>query len=732
MKTKLFLVLAFTFIGIFSIKINAQELYKNAKLPIEKRADDLLKRMTVREKVMQLNQYVAGNNDNPNNVESTVKAMSAEVGSLIFGSPDPVYRNQIQKRAIKESRLGIPILFANDIIHGYRTVYPIPLGQAASWNLELARKASEIAAKESRYGGLEWTFSPMIDVAYDARWGRVSEGYGEDPLTNALFGVASVKGYQGNKPFDSLHIASCLKHYIGYSRSEGGRDYQYTDISNQALWETYIPPYKATIKAGAATLMSSFNDINGTPSTANRHLLTDVLKKQLGFKGVVVSDWYGIDQLKSQGAAKDDKEAAKIAFLAGTDMDMVDGHYAKHLEELIKEKQISIAQIDESVRKILILKFQLGLFEKPYTTILPEDKRILLPEDLKIAEKYAEESMVLLKNNKQVLPLTDKVKNIGIIGPIAKDNDHVIGAWRAFGNPKDVLPFYDGMLKEFNNKAKIEYVKGVDFEGSDSTEFTAAYNLALKSDVVLVYLGEKSFWSGENASRSTIALPAIQEELVKRLSKAGKPIVLILSSGRPLELLRIEPLVDAIIEVWQPGIAGSMPLAGILSGRINPSGKLPITFPLSTGQIPIFYNHRQSARPFQGKYQDVSTEPLYSFAHGLSYTNYEYGEIKLSKNAIAKTEKLTASITVKNTGGMDGLETVHWFLSDPVAQITRPVKELKHFEKKLIKAGETQTFTFEIDPKKDLAYPNDQGKDILESGDYYLIVGNNKVQFVLN
>ena len=395
---------------LFIHNVNAQELYKNAKAPVQKRVDDLLKRMTLKEKIMQLNQYTEGDNDNPNNIEKSVNELSPEIGSLIFSSSDPVFRNKIQKKAVEESRLGIPILFAFDVIHGYKTIYPIPLGQAASWNLELAKKASAIAAKESRLGGIEWTFSPMIDVAYDPRWGRVSEGYGEDPYTNAQFGVATILGYQGTQPYDSLHVAACLKHYIGYSRSEGGRDYVYTDISDQAIWETYMPPYIATVNAGAATVMSSFNDINGIPSTANVHWLKDVLRTQLGFSGLIVSDWYGIDQLKSQGVAKDDKEAAYKAFAAGTDVDMVDNLYGRHLEDLIKEKRITIAQIDEAVRRILKLKFELGLFEKPFVNILPDEKRFLLPEDIKTVEKYAEETMVLLKNKNQILPLVNAKK----------------------------------------------------------------------------------------------------------------------------------------------------------------------------------------------------------------------------------------------------------------------------------------------------------------------------------
>ena len=709
----------------------AQELYKNPKAPIQKRVDDLLKRMTLGEKIMQLNQYTEGNNDNPNNIEKTVNDISPEVGSLIFSSSDPVFRNLIQKKAIEGSRLSIPILFAFDVIHGYKTIYPIPLGQAASWNTELARKASEVAAKESRLGGIEWTFSPMIDVAYDPRWGRVSEGYGEDPYTNAQFGIATVLGYQGTQPYDSLHVAACLKHYIGYSRSEGGRDYVYTDISNQAIWETYMPPYIATINAGAATLMSSFNDINGVPSTANNHWLKDVLRTQLGFNGLIVSDWYGIDQLKSQGAARDDQEAALKAFLATTDVDMVDNIYGRNLEQLVKDKKITIKQIDEAVRRILKLKFELGLFEKPYVHVLPDNKRFLLPEDIKIAEKYAEESMVLLKNKDNVLPI-QQVKNIAVIGPFAKDNEHVMGSWKAFGKPKDVVPFYDGIVKEFGSNTNFEYVKGCNFDGDDKSEFDAAYQAALKSDVVILYLGENAWWSGENASRSNIELPKIQIELVQHLATTGKKLIVVLSSGRPVVLSNIEPLVDAIIAVWQPGTAGSAPLAGILSGRINPSGKLPITFPYSTGQIPIYYNHRQSARVYQGHYQDVQAHPLYPFAYGLSYTTYEYSDIKLSKDKIAKGDKITASVTVKNTGTKDGLETVHWFIRDWHASITRPVKELKKFDKKLIKAGESVTYTFEIDPMRDLSFPDDKGKRLLEAGDFQLMVGDKNVNFTLN
>lgn len=701
-------------------------LYKDAKQPIEKRVDDLLSRMTLEEKVMQLNQYTLGRNDNANNMADPVNDIPAEIGSLIYFSSNADLRNRVQKKAM-ESRLGIPVLFGYDVIHGYRTVYPISLGQACSWNPELVKQACAVAAQEARMSGVDWTFSPMIDVARDGRWGRVSEGYGEDPYANAVFGVASVQGYQGNDLSDSKSVAACLKHYVGYGASQAGRDYMYTEVSRQTLWDTYMLPYEEGVKAGAATLMSCFNDISGTPGTANRYILTEILKERWQHDGFVVSDWGAIQQLRPQGVAKDKKEAALKAFTAGVEMDMMNRCYDSHLGELVKEGKVSEELLNDAVKRVLSVKFRLGLFDKPYTPTTTEKERFLLPQSLKVAEQLAEESVVMLKNNDNALPLAN-VSKIAVVGPMAKSSWHLLGSWRAQGKAEDAVTVFAGLENEFGSKAKLLYAQGCDFDGDDKSGFEEAITVAKDADAIIVCLGEKAQWSGENASRSTLSLPQIQEDLVAELAKAGKPVILLLSSGRPLELVRLEKLSNAMLQIWQPGIAGGNPIAGILSGRINPSGKLSMTFPYSTGQIPIHYNHRQSARPHQGKYQDIPSTPLYEFAHGLSYTTFEYSDIKLSADKVKRGEKLTAQISVTNTGKMDGAEVVHWFIADPVCTISRPVKELKHFEKQMIKRGETKTFVFEVDLLRDFGFVDGDGKRFLESGEYYIIVKDKKVK----
>ncbi|TKB96917.1 glycoside hydrolase family 3 N-terminal domain-containing protein [Pedobacter cryophilus] len=717
----------------FSVQAFAQKIpdYKNKNLSIDKRVEDLIQRMTLEEKVLQLNQWAYGRNTNVNNIEEKKRAVRPEIGSLIFQSVNPVFRNQVQRKAIEESRLGIPMLMGFDIIHGCRTVYPIPLAQACSFNPDLATQACAVAAKESKLSGLDWTFSPMVDVARDARWGRVAEGYGEDTYLNSVFSAASVKGYQGKSLADPYSIAACLKHYIGYSLSEGGRDYHSSDVSPQTLWETFMPPFEAGVKAGAATLMSGFNDISGIPASANYYTLTDVLKKQWKHTGFVVSDWGSVANLIPQGFAADKKEAAYKSFMAGVEMDMVDNLYTEYLAELVNEKKIPMSKIDDAVKRVLQLKFQLGLFDKPYVVELPESERYFKPEDVAIAAKMAEESMVLLKNNNATLPLNSNVKQIALIGPMVKDSVNMLGSWAEHGIPSTVETIYAGLQKEFKNKANINYALGCDFDGNDESGFEAALEAAKNVDVIIACIGERKKWSGENASRSSIALPAIQERLIEALKKTGKPLILVLSNGRPLELVRLEPLADAILEIWQPGIAGGTPLAQIISGKINPSGKLAITFPLTTGQIPVYYNSRQPARPTLGRYQDISTQPKYWFGHGLSYTNFAYGDIKLSNTKIRKTEKLTAEIEITNSGAMTGKETVLWYVSDPSASITRPLKELKYFEKKELKIGEKRKFVFEIDPLRDLSFPDGTGKRHLEAGDFYLMVNNQKVKFEL-
>lgn len=705
-------------------------LYKDAKAPIEKRIDDLISRMTLEEKVLQLNQYTLGRNNNVNNVGEEVKKVPSEIGSLIYFDINPELRNSMQKKAMEESRLGIPIIFGYDAIHGFRTIYPISLGQACSWNPGLVEQACAVSAQEARMSGVDWTFSPMIDVARDPRWGRVAEGYGEDPYTNGVFAAASVRGYQGDDMSAENRMAACLKHYVGYGASEAGRDYVYTEISAQTLWDTYLLPYEMGVKAGAATLMSSFNDISGVPGSANPYIMTEILKKRWKHDGFIVSDWGAVEQLKNQGLAATKKDAARYAFNAGLEMDMMSHAYDRHLKELVEEGKVTMAQVDESVRRVLRVKFRLGLFERPYTPVTNEKDRFFRPQSMAVAAQLAVESMVLLKNNNQILPLTNK-KKIAVVGPMAKNGWDLLGSWCGHGKDTDVEMLYDGLTAEFGGDAELRYAMGCKPQGNDRSGFAGALDVARWSDVVIVCLGEMLTWSGENASRSTIALPQIQEELVKELKEAGKPVILVLSNGRPLELNRMEPLCDAILEIWQPGINGARSMAGILSGRINPSGKLAMTFPYSTGQIPIYYNRRKSGRGHQGFYKDITSDPLYPFGHGLSYTEFKYGTVTPSATKVKRGDKLSAEVTVTNTGSRDGAETVHWFISDPYCSITRPVKELKHFEKQLIKAGETKTFRFDIDLERDFGFVNEDGKRFLEAGEYHILVQGQTVKIEL-
>lgn len=705
-------------------------LYKDAKAPIEKRIDDLISRMTLEEKILQLNQYTLGRNNNVNNVGEEVKKVPSEIASLIYFDINPELRNSMQKKAMEESRLGIPIIFGYDAIHGFRTIYPISLGQACSWNPGLVEQACAVSAQEARMSGVDWTFSPMIDVARDPRWGRVAEGYGEDPYTNGVFAAASVRGYQGDDMSAENRMAACLKHYVGYGASEAGRDYVYTEISAQTLWDTYLLPYEMGVKAGAATLMSSFNDISGVPGSANPYIMTEILKKRWKHDGFIVSDWGAVEQLKNQGLAATKKDAARYAFNAGLEMDMMSHAYDRHLKELVEEGKVTMAQVDESVRRVLRVKFRLGLFERPYTPVTNEKDRFFRPQSMAVAAQLAAESMVLLKNDNQILPLTNK-KKIAVVGPMAKNGWDLLGSWCGHGKDTDVEMLYDGLTAEFGGDAELRYAMGCKPQGNDRSGFAGALDVARWSDVVIVCLGEMLTWSGENASRSTIALPQIQEELVKELKEAGKPVILVLSNGRPLELNRMEPLCDAILEIWQPGINGARSMAGILSGRINPSGKLAMTFPYSTGQIPIYYNRRKSGRGHQGFYKDITSDPLYPFGHGLSYTEFKYGTVTPSATKVKRGDKLSAEVTVTNTGSRDGAETVHWFISDPYCSITRPVKELKHFEKQLIKAGETKTFRFDIDLERDFGFVNEDGKRFLEAGEYHILVQGQTIKIEL-
>lgn len=669
----------------------AAPVYKDASAPIDKRVEDLLGRMTLEEKVLQLSQYHYGGRDNKNNIPDSFGEDPKTVGSVIYSSPDKELAVELQRKAVEETRLGIPILFGYDVIHGFRTMFPIPLAQAASFEPELSREIATAAAMEASAGGVRWTFSPMVDVARDPRWGRIAEGYGEDPYLASRYSEAAVKGYQWDDLSNPRTMAACLKHYVGYGASEAGRDYVYTEISRQTLWDTYLPPFKAGIDAGCPTVMSAFNDISGVPATANHYTLTEILKDRWGLDGFVVSDWQGVKQLVNQGFAADGKDAAELAFNAGLDMDMMDNVYAEHMEELLKEGRVKMKDIDNAVRRVLGLKFRLGLFENPY----PAEGEFLTPEALELSRKAATRSFVLLKNQ-GVLPL--RTAEIVLSGPIADDRHQVLGSWHAHGVDSETVTIREAFDKE-------------------------GFRLAAGAPVAVVCIGEKSAWSGESASRADIVLPQEQIDLLRAAKKAGKKTVTVISAGRPLDLREIEPLSDAILYIWQPGTMAGPAVADVLTGRVNPSGKLPVSFPLSVGQIPIHYNRRNPARGGQmGRYQDISSEPMYPFGYGLSYSNFEYSPVQV--------DGLRAKVTVTNTSDVDGDETVLWYISDPVASITRPCKELKFFEKKHIPAGQSEEFVFEIDPARDLSFPDQDGKIRLERGEFAVQASSSETEYL--
>lgn len=705
--------------------------YQNASLPIDTRVEDLLSRMTLHEKIMQLNQGVLGNNDNPNNIETELENHQTEIGSMIYGNVTPQLRNSFQRKAMTETRLGIPVLFGHDVIHGFRTLFPIPLGQACTFNPALSYEAARLAAREAYSAGIDWTFSPMVDVSRDPRWGRVMECYGEDPYVNARFGAATVRGYQGDDLTATDRLAACMKHYVAYGASTGGRDYTATEVSRQSLWDTYLQPFQAGIEAGALTVMASFNDISGTPAHANRYTLTTVLKDKWKHQGFVVSDWAGVIQLRTQGMAADEVECAALALNAGVEMDMVDGIYRKHLEKLVNEGRVSIQTIDEAVRRILRVKFQLGLFERPYTEERGKEQPLLQPEALAASAKLAAESFVLLKNANNLLPLR-QIKRVAVVGPMAHTGEHLLSHWGSHGRSADAETLLEGMKKQWKNRMEIEYAPGCDFEGNDTTSYAAAVEAARRSDVTILCLGEKKQWSGENNCRADITLTAVQKGLLRAVKRTGRPVVLVLSSGRPVPLGDVEPLCDAIVSIWKPGTAAGTPLADMLAGVINPSGKLSMTIPYATQQIPLYYNYRQSSRPYMGHYQDMPSTPLYEFGHGLSYTTFSYASPTASASQFTASDTLTIEVDVTNDGPMDGQETVLWYITDPASHITRPVKELKYFEKRFIPQSATQRFTFTLDPQRDLSFPDADGQRHLEPGKYLIHVGPHTLTLMMH
>ena len=725
-----FLLIVFSLTSAWSAEDSP--LYKDVKQPIEVRVNHLLSLMTLQEKADQICQSVV-KDFNPNNPQSTAaKKIKPTYGSYVYFADIPA-RNAAQKMAVEQSRLGIPAIFGSDVIHGCFLTFPIPLAQACAWDTELVRRSCSFAAAEARRIGVDWVFSPMIDVTFDPRWGRISEGYGESPYSTSVFAAAAVKGYQG-KTLDSPDTVACtLKHFVAYGASEGGRDYSYTDVSPVRLWGMYLPPYEAAVKAGAASIMSSFNDLNGVPLTANHYLLTEVLRERWGFKGVVLTDWGAINQLVTQGNAANVSEGLSHAMNAGVDMDMTAYAATNELPGLVESGKVPLKRVDEAVARILRLKFELGLFEHPYTNDNTSLSFEASQQGEQLAEDLAVQSLVLLKNEGNLLPISKPVERVALIGPVAADQSEVLGSWKYAGIKNRTVSIEQGLRDILPDRVHLQTERGCGFDDDKRDGFAAAVELAKQSDIVVLCLGERDFMSGENASRSSLRLPGVQEELALALAETGKPVVLLIASGRPVELQRLEPKMKAILALWQPGTKTGVAVAKVLTGQKNPSGRLAVTWPRTSGQIPIYHNMHGRARgdTSQGAYQDLPTTPQYEFGYGLSYTTFSYSQIKLNTTTVKPGGEIMAEVTVTNTGKVDGNETVFWFINHPVASITQPLKDLKHFEKALIPAGTSRVFQFPIQPERDLSFRNGQGDSILESGVVNLMTGGEKASFMV-
>ena len=685
----------------------------------DRKVEALLRQMTLEEKIGQLNQYTGDNaatgpiTINPNKQAEIKQGL---IGSMlnILGTK---YTRQYQELAM-QSRLKIPLLFGQDVIHGYKTTFPIPLAEAASWDLEAMELTARIAATEAAAAGIHWTFAPMVDISRDPRWGRVMEGAGEDTYLGSKIAYARVKGFQGNLG-DVTSVMACVKHFAAYGAAVGGRDYNSVDMSNRMLWETYLPPFKAALDAGAATFMNSFNDLNGIPATGNAYLQRDILKEKWNFKGFVVSDWGSIGEMVNHGYAKDNKEAALAAITAGSDMDMESNAYRYHLAQLVKEKKVPMALIDDAVKRILRKKFELGLFDDPFkfNNEEREQKALNNPEHRKVARAMAAKSIVLLKNEKGILPLSKSTKTIAFIGPLVKEYKQNMGFWSVelpeLDYTKEIVSQWDGLQNKVEKNTQLLYAKGCDIEGDNTDGFAEAIAVANQADVVILSIGERRDQSGEAKSRSNLRLPGVQEELVKAIQATGKPVVVLINAGRPLIFNWTADQVPAILYTWWLGSEAGNAIADVLFGDYNPSGKLPISFPREEGQIPIYYNHFNTGRPapnetatnYVSAYIDLKNSPKFPFGYGLSYTTFNYSDLQLSKKVMKKNETITVSFTLTNTGKFDGEEVVQLYLKDQVGSVVRPVKELRDFQKVFLKAGASQKITFTIDKEK-LAFYN--------------------------
>jgi beta-glucosidase len=714
---------------------------------------NLMKKMTLEEKIGQLNLLTPGGGVATGAVVSTdveKKIKEGNVGGL-FGVIGVDKIKIAQDFAVNQSRLKIPLIFGSDIIHGYKTIFPIPLALSCSWDMGLIEKSASIAALEATADGLCWNFSPMVDIARDPRWGRIAEGGGEDPYLGSQIAKAMVKGYQGDNSYKNTSLMACVKHFALYGAAEGGRDYNTTDMSRVRMYNEYLPPYKAAIDAGVGSVMSSFNEIDGIPATGNKWLLNDLLRKQWGFNGFVVSDYTSVNEMIAHGMG-DLQAVSALALRAGLDMDMVGEGFLTTLKKSLKEGKVTQKQIDDACRRILEAKYKLGLFNDPYRYIdmTRPAKEILTEQRRKEAREIAAHSFVLLKNNNQALPLK-KSGTIALVGPLADDKNNMLGTWAVSGDSKLSIPVIDGIKAVGGSSVSIIYAKGANI--SDDTLFAKKVNVfgtrididkrtpdemineaidaANKSDVVVAVVGEASEMTGEAASRTDITLPESQKKLIRALAKTGKPVVLVMMSGRPLALTEENELATSILHVWHAGTEAGNAIADVLFGDYNPSGKLSATFPRNVGQVPIYYSYKNTGRPsgpnspkFQSNYLDAPNTPLYPFGYGLSYTSFSYSTISLSKSSLMANETITASVALTNTGKYDGEEVVQLYIRDLVGSITRPMKELKGFQKIKLKAGETKTITFTVGAN-DLKFYNSDLKFVAEPGDFKLFIGGN-------
>jgi len=734
MKVNKSTILLLTFFFLFISK----NIFSQSTKTNEQRVDSVLSLMTQDEKIGQLVQFSGGWDTGAQSTKpktgSEELIAQGKIGSFlnIIGAQTT---KDLQKIAVEKSRMKIPLIFGLDVIHGFRTTFPVPLAEASSWDPALVQKSARMQAIEASSAGIHWTFNPMVDIARDPRWGRIVEGSGEDPFLGSSMSAARVKGYQGNDLSANNTIAACLKHFAGYGGAEGGRDYNTVDFSERTFRDVYLKPFKAGVDAGAATLMASFNEIGGVPSSSNRQLLTNILRDEWKFDGFVVSDWNSIGELIPHGVAKDLKQAGELAINAGLDMDMEASAYTKHLGELIAEGKVSMQTVDESVRRVLRIKFRLGLFDDPYKYCDTErEKNSVLTKEMRdVSHESAQKSIVLLKNENELLPLVKGKKKIAVIGPLGNSTLDPLGPWNQQGDAKQVVSLLQGIKNKLGGDAKIIFEEGCSLSGNEKDRFPKAVEAANQSDIVILAVGESLDMSGEARSRATLDLPGVQQELAEEIYKTGKPIIAVVMNGRPLTITWLNEHVSSILETWFLGVEAGNAIADVLFGDFNPSGKLPVTFPKYVGQVPMYYNHKNSGRPHNPKdnytsyYFDYSNSPLYPFGYGLSYTKFLYSNLKLSAKKISTSDQLNISVDVKNNGLYDGDEVVQLYVRDLVGSVTRPVKELKGFQKISIKKGETKKVEFTL-TNEDLKFYNLDMNFVSEPGMFNVFVGTNSVE----